>query len=64
MQYSSTYRGVAVMLLAFVLKSAGHNLPDADVANMVADIVMIAGAFNVLYQRYLKGGIHWTGFKQ
>lgn len=52
------------MLLAFVLKSAGHNLPDEVVANMVADIVMIAGAFHVLYQRYLKGGIHWSGFKK
>lgn len=62
--YSKTYTGVLAMLLAFILRSVGQDLPDEDVARIASDLIMLAGAIHVLYERYMKGGIHWTGLKK
>jgi len=61
--YSKTYAGVLAMVLAFILRSVGHELPDEEVAKMASDLILIAGAIHVLYERYMKGGITWHGIK-
>jgi hypothetical protein len=63
MPISTTYRGVAIMLMAYVLRAVGQELPDQQLANFVDTLLVISGAVMALYGRYKAGGIHWTGAK-
>ena len=64
MGYSNTYRAIAVAALGFILKSAGKDLPDEQVANIVSDLSFLAGALWVLYERYKHGDLHWSGMRK
>lgn len=63
MPISTTYRGVAVMLLAYVLRTIGQELPDQQLANFVDTLLVISGAVMALYGRYKAGGVTWHGVK-
>lgn len=63
MNISLTYRGVALLVLGYVLRAGGKDLPDVELANFVDTLLVIAGAVMALYGRYKAGGIKWHGEK-
>jgi len=63
MNYSMTYRGIALLVLGYVLRAGGQELPDVELANFVDTLLVIVGAVMALYGRYKAGGIKWHGEK-
>lgn len=64
MPISNTYRAVGVMLLGYILRATGHELPDEELADFMATLIVIAGAVWTLYERWKKGDITWHGAKK
>lgn len=64
MNFSLTYVGVIVMVLSQVLKLAGVEVGDGDVANFVNFSAVLVGAVITLYGRFRAGGISALGVKK
>jgi hypothetical protein len=64
MKFSMTYQGVTVMALACVLRAAGTELPDAELAAFVATGLQVLGALMALYGRFRHGDLTWFGAKK
>lgn len=64
MNFSLTYRGVAILLVGYILRATGQDMPDEEVANFVATLFAIVGAIITLYGRYKAGGVTWHGVKK
>lgn len=63
MDYSLTYIGVIVMVLAKLATLLGLQIGTADLTSMVTTVLMFAGAAVAFYGRWRKGDINILGVK-
>jgi hypothetical protein len=59
MPYSSTYAAVLVMLVGAV----GLKLSNDEAETFVTVFITLLSAFHLLWKRFQRGGIHWSGLK-
>lgn len=57
MGFSLTYKGVAVMVIGYVLRAAGIEFVSEDWDNVINAVIMFGGALVTLYGRYRAGGL-------
>ena len=60
---SLTYQGILIMLVGFILKTAGTPFVDGDIETFVNVGISLFGAVLALWGRFRIGGINWMGIK-
>ena len=64
MQFSLTLQGLLTLVVGTILRSAGQDMPDPEVAAFVATGIQFVGAIMVYIGRVRHGDITWYGVKK
>lgn len=62
--YSQTYIGIIVSVLASILPRFGVTIGSEELTTTISVIIMIAGAVWALFRRYQAGGVNVFGVRK